>query len=324
MPGSLIQHRSARSWLKIIIQVDSRMADAVAAYLSGLSGTGLEISAAAGDHDNMTDTFPDETITAYIANGPHESDRKAAASKIAELRQFLLKLKNIFPCCPVPDLLTASIQEEDWGEKWKRFFTSFKVTPSLTVRPSWEDGAGPEGTGDAAEFVIDMDPGMAFGTGHHASTQLALLLLEELFQNNKLELNTILDVGTGSGILAMACALFGAQKVVALDNDSDAVVTARQNVLKNHLADKITVSNTDAASVHEEFDLVVANITHDTLQELAKSLVSTILPGGFLVLSGILSGEQERSIGAIYTTHGLGISKRMAKDEWSALIFQKN
>ncbi|MFC1837671.1 50S ribosomal protein L11 methyltransferase, partial [Thermodesulfobacteriota bacterium] len=164
---------------------------------------------------------------------------------------------------------------------------------------------------------------LAFGTGHHASTQLALILLEELFYDNKSKLSNVLDVGTGSGILAMGCGLFGAHRVLAIDNDPDAVETANNNIIRNGLAHSITVSSQDIASVTPGHNLIVANITHDTLAAMAETLTGLLAPEGCLVLSGILAGGQEKSICDIYTGHGLHFIKILTKDEWAALLFQK-
>jgi len=319
MPASAIKHRAAKSWHKIIVRVDPRMTDAVAAYLADLSGTGLEISAAGNSQKKNARTFAAETITAYIPIAFKGSDKGAALKKIEDLRQFLATVQQFFPDCPAPVFHFETIMEEDWGKKWKSFFTSFKITPTLTIRPSWEAAAELEGGG----AVIEMDPGLAFGTGHHASTQLALLLLERLFQDKEKQLQKVLDLGTGSGILAMACGLFGAKEILALDNDPDAVETAAQNILRNRLEGKITVRDQEVSSVAPGFDLVVANITHDILAELAGLLSGLVNPQGFLVLSGILQGEQEHSIVEIYAKHGLFCTKHLVRDEWVALQLQK-
>jgi ribosomal protein L11 methyltransferase len=297
---------------------------AVAAYLVDLSGSGIEISHSEEDRNNDKDsdiTF--EKITAYIPIGPTESDKKAVSNKINDLRQFLANLSLIFPGCPSPSFNTEMIIEEDWGKIWKSFFTSFQVTPKLTIKPSWEEAKG-QSQEDSGEHVIEMDPGLAFGTGHHASTQLALLLLEQLLQNNKEKLINILDVGTGSGILAMGCALFGAKDVLAIDNDPDAVETAKGNIIRNRLEHIVTVSGQDVALIRSSFDLLVANIIHDTLAEMAKLLTGLLTPKGYLILSGILKGDQENSIRGIYTRQGLNFIKTLTKDEWTALLLQKN
>jgi len=323
MPAFPITHRPAKTWQKISIQVDARMTDAVAAYLADLTGNGLEISVPDNGQIQTGSVFPIETITAYIPIVHKESAGDPAAKKNEDLRHFLAKVWHIFPDCPAPVCHSETIIEEDWGGKWKRFFTSFQITPTLTIKPSWEVAEALQGEGGANKAIIEMDPGLAFGTGHHASTQLALLLLEGLFQDRRNRLARILDVGTGSGILAMACSLFGAQEVVAIDNDPDAVETAKLNVLRNHLKDTISVSGREVSTVKAGFDLVVANIIHDVLADLAKLLADRINPRGFLVLSGILKGEQESSLTQIYAEQGLVCSKSLSKDEWAALQFQK-
>jgi len=315
------RHRAPKTWNKIVVEVDSAMTEAVAAYLADLSGSGIEISSL--EENPAEDKEKIEKITAYIPTGTQKSESTAVSEKINELKVFLSGLSRIFNDCPSPRLRTEILVEEDWGKAWKSFFTSFQITPTLTIKPSWEETKSCPDKGSAPTAIIEMDPGLAFGTGHHASTQLALLLLEQLFQNNHGVLKNIIDVGTGSGILAMACALFGAQNVLAIDNDPDAVETAKRNVIRNRLEHIVHVSDQDIASVKPGCNLLVANITHDTLVAMAKVLVGLPASRGFLVLSGILKGDQENSIREIYTGQGLSFLETLGKDEWVALLFQK-
>ena len=300
------------------------MTEAVAAYLADLSGSGVEISSSEGDLINDIDNpAAFEKITTYISIDPSDSENETISKKINELKQFLANLPLIFTECPAPKFFTEIIMEEDWGKAWKSFFTSFQITPKLTIKPSWEK-TKKQSQEDNGEHIIEMDPGLAFGTGHHASTQMALLLLEELYQSRTMKLEKVLDVGTGSGILAMGCGLFGAINVLAIDNDPDAVETAKGNIIRNRLEHIVAVSGEDVASIRSGFDLLVANITHDTLAEMAKLLTDLLAPKGYLVLSGILSGDQENSIREIFTRLGLNYIKSMTRDEWAALQFQKN
>ena len=323
MSALSIKHRSHKSWHKICIRVDSRMTDAVAAYLTALTGTGLEITSPESGLSMADRPCCTEKITAYLPSDLKEPDRKAVQEEIAELRQFLVQASHNFPDCPVPQLHTEIIPEEDWGEKWKRYFTAFQITPSLTIKPSWEAAAEQEKGTRVQQAVIEMDPGLAFGTGHHASTQLALMLLEEILHDGAMAPEKVLDVGTGSGILAMACGLYGAKEVLALDNDPDAVETARQNIIRNRLEDRVTVSSRDVKTLKPGYDIIVANITHDILAELAKPISRLLHPNGFLVLSGILQGEQALSITGRYAGQGLIFLKSLPKDEWAALLFRK-
>ncbi len=299
------------------------MTDTIIAYLADLTGSGLEIESLANQLTDADNTLPTEIITAYLPVIPGKHEQQAAAEKIGEIQQVLANIWHYFPSCPEPKLNTETILEEDWGRKWKSFFTSFQITESLIIKPSWENNSELKETEATGNFFIEMDPGLAFGTGHHASTQLALLLLEELILKQRMQPRAILDVGTGSGILAMACVLFGAEKGLAIDNDPDAVETARQNIANNNLEKRITVSSEDITSLHGSFDIVVANITHDVLVDLSTDLVSRINPHGFLVLSGILKGDQEQSIRETYSEKGLQSIKSLTRDEWAALLFEK-
>ena len=205
--------------------------------------------------------------------------------------------------------------EEDWGAGWKEHFRPFRAAPHLIVKPSWEPCE--PGPGDA---VIEMDPGMAFGTGLHASTRLALGLLERRCAAGPPR--RALDLGTGTGILAMAAALRGAGAVLALDNDPDAVEAARLNVARNRLEGRVRVAGDDLAAVAGPFDLIVANITADVLIALAPRLAARLAPGGALVLAGILAGEQEREVRAACERLGLRCEEATAEDEWAALLLE--
>jgi len=324
MSESKPNHRPARTWEKIIVEADSRMTESIAAYLADLSGTGVEISAAGNRKDIGEKPTAFEKIIAYIPLEPVSEDEEGSQVK-ENIKDFFALLTQIFPDCPEPEFRTEILEEEDWGRLWKSFFHTFQVTPTLTIKPTWEEAGNPAETGDSGRYVIEMDPGLAFGTGHHASTRLALQLLEELFQNSEAQsLAKVLDVGTGSGILAMGCGLFGAEHVLAVDNDPDAVAAAAENVEQNRLSDRITVSGRDVASLKESFDLIVANITHDILTILADAITNLLVPGGYLVLSGILKEEQADSIREVYTAKGLNFIKSITGDEWAALLFQKN
>ena len=184
--------------------------------------------------------------------------------------------------------------------------------PGLVIKPSWEAYAPAAG-----ERVIEMDPGMAFGTGQHASTRLALELITARLEQGACA--RALDVGTGTGILAMAAALFGCTEVMAVDNDPDAVAVARQNVAHNHLGARIELAATPVAEIRGSFQLVAANIVHDVLVDLAPDLTRLTAPGGSLVLAGILNGGQEAHIVQVYAALGCRVHARRSQDEWVAL-----
>lgn len=223
----------------------------------------------------------------------------------------------MMPSCllPMSCLRRHCSADEDWATSWKQFFTPFAIAPGLIIKPSWESYTSKPG-----EQVLEIDPGMAFGTGQHASTKLALGLIQSCLRNGPLE--RVLDVGTGTGILAMAAALFGAKVITAIDNDPEAVQAATENIARNNLENQIAVAVTALADLNGGFHLICANILHDVLVELAPALVDRLVPQGQLVLAGLLRGEQEESIVSVYGQLGLTLQQAVYEEDWVALLLR--
>jgi ribosomal protein L11 methyltransferase len=293
-----LNNRPARSWLKINVEVPAEFSGMTTVFLAALSGTGVETVEAGGSS---------ERIIAYLSEDAEIQGKKAA------LEKFLKEIQGRLPAGTRLLVSKEQLLEEDWGRSWKEHFKAARLTPRLAIKPSWETYVPRD-----QESVIELDPGMAFGTGLHASTRLALELIEECFPPAGQGPRQALDVGTGTGILAMACALLGAGKVTALDNDPDAVEIALENVRQNNLQEIITVSGTDLHDLDGSFELVIANIIHDTLIELAPVLRRLLKGRGFLILAGILGGEQEKSILAAYRSLGLTPLDIRHREEWVA------
>jgi ribosomal protein L11 methyltransferase len=246
-----------------------------------------------------------------------QADIKASDREriLAQIRSYLDDLAKIFEV-PLPTVTTSEFADEDWSNNWKKHFIPFAIVPGLVIAPTWEHYLAQPG-----EIVIEMDPGMAFGTGHHATTSLSLALVEEVVRTGGKR--RVLDVGTGTGILGMAAALFGAVEVLAIDNDPEAVAAALTNVEHNNLATAMEVSAIPLQEVIGQFSLVVANIIHDTLLEIAETLSSLTETGGALVLSGILQGQQTDNIVRCFAEKGFRLAKCEQLSEWSALLLRK-
>lgn len=302
MTKNAFSHRPPKSWLKISLTVPGDTVDPLVAFLTDLSGGGIE---QIPDPENQAV----ETVIGYL---PVDRD---LAEKKERLNDFCSQLFGKPAACR---FATEIIEEEDWGRTWKEQFKPLRITPHLVIKPTWE-----EYVPAAHQKIISLDPGMAFGTGHHASTRLALELIESAILTDRVKHERMLDVGTGTGILAMAGALLGAEQVTAIDNDPDAVAVARENVLLNNLEDQVTVNGQDLDDLSRQFDLIVANITHDTLIELAPLLIERSTRGGALILAGILRGEQEDNIRRTYEKSGLVAMATRTGDEWAALYFRK-
>ncbi len=292
------QHRPRRSWLQVNIICHPEQVDLLIHKLTELTGAGVQ-----------TETLSArEQIIAYL-----EKDETYATK-----RQRLDTIIASFTVEDRPQLELSTLVEENWAENWKDNYKPTKLSKHITVKPTWEDY---EPKSD--EIVIEIDPGMAFGTGLHFSTRLALRHIDNLFHND-IKPNTVLDIGTGTGILALACAKLGSTKTLAIDNDPDAVVTAVDNIKQNHEERTIHCSLTDLTEIQSEFDLVIANITADILTLLQSDLVPRINLRGHLILAGILSGDQATAITKLYQKNGLTLTSETREDEWSGLLFTKN
>jgi len=208
----------------------------------------------------------------------------------------------------------AELADEDWGEGWKRGLAPLAVG-HVWVRPSWIDAPAPAG---AVEVVLD--PGMAFGTGTPPTTALCLAAVSDAVAGRAGL--SVLDVGTGSGLLAIAARKLGAGRTAAVDVDPVAVRVAGENAARNGVA--LELSGAPPAEVPGTFDLVVANILANTLVELAPDLAARLAPGGTLVLSGIL-GPQADEVRAAYVALGLraAAERERSDGEWTALVLER-
>jgi ribosomal protein L11 methyltransferase len=287
------------SWLKTSLICPETTLEAVSDLLGVLSGSAVEQTPV---QDGLS------TISAFFQLGSEEDKEKIICRVEPELAELFAAYG-----LPAPQLACSTLADEDWAVSWQQFFTPFAIVPGLIIKPSWENYAAQSG-----EQVIEMDPGMAFGTGQHASTKLALRLMQTACRENPPR--RVLDIGTGTGILAMAAALFGAQEVIATDNDPEAVQAAAENIVRNSLADKIAVSADDLATLSGGFDLICANILHDVLAEMAPAIARLLAADGQLVLSGILKGAQEDSLVRLYSRQGLILRQAAHEEEWAALL----
>ena len=215
-----------------------------------------------------------------------------------------------------------ALPEAEWRDAWKRYFHVSRLTRRIVVVPSWErEGftAGPD------DVVIDLDPGMAFGTGTHATTRLVLAELERLSDEGAAPARA-LDVGAGSGILAIAAAgLWPACRVLAVDNDPIAVAACAENVAANRLSERIASEATALADVAGEFPLILANIQAHVLRALRADLVARLAAGGTMVLSGLLT-PQAPAVADEYVAAGLElVAIRPSPDDaaWSSVVLRR-
>ncbi len=301
-----------KEWLKIIIKAEPVLVDSISDFLIGIIGAGVETGAV--DEDSYG------TINGYVEQSDPDEDEITGIKE--RVGSYLTEIALLFEVA-TPEVTCKMIGDEDWGKSWKEHFKPFPIVPGLIISPSWEDY-----TPGPGELMIEMDPGMAFGTGHHATTSLALGCIKEAITSYEETRNVLenpegvrgLDVGTGTGILGMAAVLFGADQVLGIDNDPDAVTAANETVMTNSLQKNMEVSITSLSSLKDSYQIVVANIVHDVLVERRTDLMAVTATGGVLILSGILEGEQAVNIVNTFTGNGFLLAKKEVKGEWVALM----
>lgn len=302
------------TWVEISCRVPAELADIVAEYLVSLSGNGVcveNLNVDAFSHSEIPES-PTTTVRSYF------SATEDSSGRLAEISTFLKELSQRQSGCVLPEPELSSVSTEDWSTSWKANFKPLRVGQRLLIVPSWEKvQPRPE------DIVLHLDPGMAFGTGGHETTRLCLELLEKIMDDMPLLLSpSVLDLGTGSGILAMAAVQLGAGRVCAVDIDPQAVEVARENLAANGLSEQVECSTTPLESMSESFDVILANILAEELVRLAPFLTGRLNPGGSLVLSGILA-EKEGLVRTGFAPQQLKYLATLQAGEWVALHYQK-
>ncbi len=293
------------TWIEVRVLVPAGMQEEAGLYFTEFSGRGVILEDEEG--------APPPGVVVRVFFRPEEfGDRQRQ-----QLQEYLERLAG-HGLSPL-GLETRQVAAEDWAEAWKSHFKAEKVTSRLVIRPPWEDYA-PE----AGELVVTIYPGMAFGTGRHPTTRLCLRALEEVWEQvrpDALDPWQVLDVGTGSGILALAAARLGAG-VLAIDVDPEAVAAALENVRLNGLEAQVLVEPTLLHTIRRQFALILANLTTPDLLQWAESLSGHLLSGGALVISGFLETDlpelEPRFLGLGLKREGL-----LTQDDWGALIWRR-
>ena len=285
------------AWLEIAVPAHAEAVEAVSEILSrvGYNGIAVEVPLERG-------AGADHTVKAYLV------ENADAFAKVSDVRDALGHLQA-FGLGPIGELVARRVDDKDWLESWKAEFVPIRIGAFL-VRPTWSESI----VGEGVELVLD--PGMAFGTGLHPTTQQCLEALSTLPLGGK----SVLDVGTGSGILAIAAAKRGASPVVAVDTDTLAVDAARENAVRNGVA--IPVGEGSAADVPGRFDVVLANIVSPVLQRIAPDLAARLAGGGTLLVAGI-SAPAERATRNALESARLEVLDRTVRDDWVALALRR-
>jgi ribosomal protein L11 methyltransferase len=282
-------------WLEVSVTVDHEAAEAVSEVLSRYVHQGVALDV----------EEEQATVRGYLA-----ADEELAARR-RKIEEAIWHLGQIWP---IPEPTFRVVDDEEWISQWKRTISVLHLTPHLVIKPSWKEYAGKEG-----EVVLEMDPGLAFGTGLHPTTQLCARALQEYLRPGM----RVLDLGTGTGILALAAAKLGAARVDALDIDATAVTVARRNALANGVAGTVRVREGSLADVSATYDLILVNILTRVIIAMDRAgLAERLAPGARVVVSGVLA-EQATEVVEALEEEGLAFEELFQRDDWTALAFRR-
>ena len=271
------------------------------------------------DDQLKEDLEREPSISAYFENTP-ENREKIQELKIAVMMLKSKELEGLYGWDVDFGRLYAeavTVDDEDWKDKWKENFKPSKITKRIVVKPTWEEYIAGDG-----EIVLQIDPGMAFGTGTHETTSLCLRLMEKYlsdFPENK----KVLDIGCGSGILSIAAALLGAGEVMAVEIDKDAVSVAAENVKLNGVLNNVSVVQGDLTKgIDFKADIIVANLMADLVMVLAESAANHMEDGGIFISSGILT-EKKETVSEAIRNAGFEILEIEDDGEWCAIVARR-
>ncbi len=306
------------SWLRLSVPIPNDAVDLVTDALLVLGAEGIqedypELSregpAISGDPGEEVPPPPDPDSGTVLLRGTLPPD-VAAGDLASRLRARLDELAPLYPTLADAPIDLERIAEEDWQRRWMEHYRPLDVGSLLRIRPSWYD---PQ-PGPRHEIVIE--PGMAFGTGTHFTTAGCLESLELVMAGRRRP--SVLDVGTGTGVLAIAAGYLGAGPIHAVEPDRDAVAIARTNLSLNGDAGSIRLTTGTIADDHDRHDIVLANLLAPVLVALAQDLADHLAPGGLLIASGLLL-HQEPEVSAAFAAAGLEVCGRRADVEWVVL-----
>ena len=296
------------AWIEAALTVTPEQAEAVAEVLGRFTREGVVIEQLADQTTRQEQTIlsPEVRVYGYFFNDETVADRK---KRVEEALWYLGRIQ------PLPSVQFREIHDQDWMEAWKKHYEPITIGKRLVILPAWIEKEYP------GRLPIRINPGMAFGTGTHPTTQLCLEFLEELVKPEM----TVFDIGCGSGILSAGAVILGAGRVVAVDIDPASVRSTTENCELNKVSDKVSIARGSAELIRcGYFDtlqapLVVANILASVILVLLEDkLADLVEPGGHLVLSGILANQAQEIIQAA-NEQGLKLNKIKQVEDWNAI-----
>jgi ribosomal protein L11 methyltransferase len=299
-------------WVEISVEADHEAVEAVSEILGRVAPTGTSVEPGF--------ELVDEGLGARVVAGKpavvrayvEATDPEVVERTVEEVTEALGHLQA-FDLRPIGEVTTRLVDEADWAEEWKRHFPVLRVGRRLVIRPTWR-----EHTAGDDDVVLALDPGMAFGTGLHPTTRLCLAALEGLADRGALAGRRLLDVGCGSGILAIAGVRLGAASALGVDTDPIAIEATAANARRNRIGRRVRAREGSLPTGQRPFDVVVANLIASLLVRLAGDLRTEVAPGGTLLASGIFV-DREAEVREAFEAADMLVAGRLAEGDWVAL-----
>ena len=306
-----------KDWIDVTIITSTEAVEAVSAMLYNTGVKGVSILDPLDlifrrDHTTDWDYF-DETIIdtngGVVVKGYYKKDEKFEGY-LEEIKIGVNKLPEFGLDKGLGTVTANMVNEEDWENNWKKYYKPIKVGEKIVIKPIWEDySKNPE------EIIVELDPGMAFGTGTHETTRMCIKALERHVNSD----STVFDIGTGSGILSIAAAKLGAKKTIGVDLDPVAVESAKQNVSYNDLNNIEIVYGDLMEVVKGKANIVIANIMADIIMFLTEQVKEFIVEGGYFISSGIILSKKDEVINKL-TQCGFKIEEINIEGEWVCIV----
>ena len=306
--------KEPEKWLKIEISAPAELMDALGNFLTetGAQGVFQESLTPQNTAADFPEPVIEEILKAYFPQDIRSEKRIVAVQK------YIDSLHEIFPDFEKPSFTTEIICDPDWGEQWKKYFKPIRVSNNIIVKPTWE-----RYTPASRDIVIEIDPGMAFGTGQHASTRMCIEAIEDVIMKDRsIKEWKVLDVGCGTGILGITAAKMGAQDVICVDIDKKAVEIAGENAAINNVEGSLRILNKNAAAIDKPRNLIIANLTAKLLLYLGLHLIQLLLPEGYMIISGIIELDA-KNIEEHFAADPLTIYKVITEKEWVCYVLRK-
>jgi ribosomal protein L11 methyltransferase len=304
------------NWVEIKVKTSTESIEAISNifYEAGVAGVVIEDpkdylrqkDEDAWDYMDIPEeiAYEEAVVTAYLV------EDSSFAEKAMEIKLRIKDLPKYGLNIGKGEVILNNISETNWAEAWKKYYKPTRIGKDLVIKPSWEDYCEKPG-----DIVIEMDPGMAFGTGTHETTVMCLELLEKYVTRG----HTVIDVGCGSGILSIAAAKLGAHKVIGIDKDEVAVRVARENVERNNTNSIINIMKADKLhNVDIKADIIVANIIADVVIELSSMVPLYLTNNGIFLASGIIK-DRKMSVVEALEKNGFDLLEEASKGEWVTL-----